>query len=324
MPMNSMPDPSTVFTSSNYMEFIEITAYELKWDEMFSDIVNTISGKVEATTDVQIGEQAKQTQDFWDKVDGFVSKVEEYVKKGDFINTLSNTKSFDSIYLPLPNVLREVHHQMYEDSAYNMEDRFLRNGVKVIQEGFKALGDKGNAISDVMGSAVNLFDHISRRANLSADPNNLLTYAGSAPRTYTFSFNIVPQNYKEAQYYADATKWLKFYSLGKRETMIDPFNSKVTLNTIRQSTLFTFDFKANNSANSNHHLNTLFACDNTITKGFSLTNITSTVGDDGLLLYNDGSPKAITLSLTFTERKPLWHSELEVFYKSKLKKHYKL
>jgi hypothetical protein len=314
-------NPSAVFGTKTDMDYIKINAYEMKWDKMFVDIVDAVGKSAEDTAEISVGEQDQGIiQSFWGKMGEVITQTKEYVKKGDFINTLNNSDYMDSIFLPIPNVLREVHHQMYEDSAYNMEDRFLRNGVKMIQEGVKSLGDKGNAISDVMGETVEIFDHIARRANLSADPNNLLVYSGSAPRTYTFSFNIVPQNKKEAEYYSDAVKWLKFHSLGKREKLMDPFNL-LPLNTLRQSSLFTFEFYSKSL--DNHHINTLFACDNTITKGFSLTNITSTLGDDALLVYNDGSPKSITLSLTFTERKPLWYSELKEFYENKLESKYK-
>lgn len=326
--------PEDVFASSEGMQFIKIISHDMKWDSMFTDMLKTFTDSSMASINTTtVGPNASETA----KADGFTkgfadlaSKMEEYFKKGDFIANLNNATSDESFFLPMPNILREVHHQMYEDSAYNMEDRMLRNGVDAIRGVVSQLGKYGNSASNMFGNLIDMFDHVARRANITADPNNLLVYAGSAPRTYTFSFNLVPQNQKEALYYSDTIRLLKHHSLGKRETMLDPFNSSIKLNTIRQSKLFTIEFLTSKgtptqaSFDNNYHLQTLFASDVTITKGLSLTNITSTIGDDGLLLYADGSPKVISLSLTFTERKPLWADELSKFYNNALKKRYNI
>lgn len=317
-------DPKHVFKNSVGTQYICLSVYEMKWDEMFGDVLNSFSSNVIVpTNETEIGPDANKglLESFWNGVKDITQAVETYVKKGDFIGNLDNVKAQSQIYLPLPNVLREVHHQIYEDSSYNMEDRFLRNGVSGIREAIKMFGgSKGASISEGIGSLVEALDHTMKRANITADTNNVLTYGGSSPRSHTFSFNLVPQNELEAQYYKLAIAKLKLYSLSMRQSLADPFNSKLAINVIRQSHLFTMSFLINEggSFSDNKHLNTLFASDSTITNGFSLTNVTSTIGNGGLILFDGGAPKSITLSLTFTERKPLWYDELNTYYESKL------
>lgn len=321
--------PTEALDTAHGTQYIEMYVYHMAYDEMFKDIITSITDGVSlANEGTALG--AIDTA----KEDGIIAKfksmtegISKYLKKGDFIGNI-DTSSQDVLYLPLPNVLREVHHQMYEDSFYNLEERLVRNGVKLTQETIRALaGSKGGQIAEGLGSIVELADHMMRRANIASDPNNLLVYSGSAPRTHTFSFNIVPRNNKEALYYMQVIEKLKLYSLAKKEALADPFDNALTLNSIRQGYLFAFKFVIlevkddKKKFAKNAHLDTIFAGDDTITKGFALSNITSTIGDDGLLLYADGSPKAITLSLTFTERKPMWHTEIKDFYEKRLKEY---
>ena len=321
--------------SSSGMEFIQINVHKMENNALAKEIMDMIGIVVgkdnpsQGLNSVTTGDNQKSNiTTAMGSIKDFMTSVGDYVNKGDYISNLGAPT--EVLTLPLPNVLREVHHQLYEDSSYNLEDRMMKGGFNVLQKGMSKISNgKTDGFMESMGE---LTQHLMRRSNMNVDPNNIMVYDGSAPRNYTFSFNIVPQNLKEAQYYTQIIEKLKLYSAAKREQLHtsnsadDKSNFDYIL--VRQGYLFSFNFirserNANGdiSSTKNKHLDTIFANDQSITKGFSLTNVTSTIGDNGLVLYDDGTPKVITLSLTFTERKPIWYDELDKYYQSKIKQY---
>lgn len=212
----------------------------------------------------------------------------------------------DNIFLPLPNNIKESMSQKYEESIINLEERMARTAFAGAK---KAVGMVSENMSGGMDSMLDLAEHLARRGNLSIDPNTLMVYGGSVPRTVSFDFILNPTSQEQSKYYNECVNKLKLYSLSQRR--LNSFYGDIGIRTLSIPTCFIFKainnkgndlFAINSILNSTKHRNQ--------TGGFYLSNINLNIGGhDSLQLYWDGSAKSVTLTLSFVERQPLWKDD---------------
>jgi hypothetical protein len=233
------------------------------------------------------------------------------------------TKLVDTIWLPLPNNIRDSHSQKYDETSFNMEEMMMRSSLGVAKNIMSTvMPDTANTL----GSVVSLAEHLAKRGNLTIDPNPLMTYAGSVPRTYTFDFLLYPTNALEAEYYKEVVAWLNYYSIVERAE--NNLFGELGIRTLSVRNCFTFEAVQikNEKVKPLNFINTVMNCDRNkkghkhgkgLIKsnfaGFFLTNTNLVLGgQDALQVYNDGAPKSGSLTLSFIERKPLWRSDWEL------------
>lgn len=113
------------------------------------------------------------------------------------------------------------------------------------------------------------------------DPGYFQNYTGSEPRSFTFSYDLVPKNTEEAtQIYMIVSKFKQYSSPSlfmNLPVLTAPYYFKIQ--------------------NSSSFIGLLMGLDQVV-----LTNISVEYGADGAMeLFSDGVPKFIKLSLTFTE-----------------------
>ena len=138
----------------------------------------------------------------------------------------------------------------------------------------KVLGDG----KKMYGAALNEFG--ARKAII--DPGYFQNYNGSTPRSFTMAYTLVPQSQKEAQTIKDIVLWFKQYSsptfVPNTPIMGSPF-------------IFTISFAGN------QYITDMFKMDKCVLTGISVDY----ASDGSFMLYKDGFPKQIGLTLNFAE-----------------------
>ena len=138
----------------------------------------------------------------------------------------------------------------------------------------KVLGDG----KKMYGAALNEFG--VRKAII--DPGYFQNYNGSTPRSFTMAYTLVPQSQKEAQTIKDIVLWFKQYSsptfVPNTPIMGSPF-------------IFTISFAGN------QYITDMFKMDKCVLTGISVDY----ASDGSFMLYKDGFPKQIGLTLNFAE-----------------------
>ena len=138
----------------------------------------------------------------------------------------------------------------------------------------KVIGDG----KKMYGAALNEFG--ARKAII--DPGYFQNYNGSTPRSFTMAYTLVPQSQKEAQTIKDIILWFKQYSsptyVPKTPIMGAPF-------------IFTISFAGN------QYITDMFKMDKCVLTGISVDY----ASDGSFMLYKDGFPKQIGLTLNFAE-----------------------
>ena len=114
------------------------------------------------------------------------------------------------------------------------------------------------------------------------DPGYFQNYNGSTPRSFTMAYTLVPQSQKEAQTIKDIILWFKQYSsptfIPNTPIMGAPF-------------IFTISFAGN------QYITDMFKMDTCVLTGISVDY----ASDGSFMLYKDGFPKQIGLTLNFAE-----------------------
>ena len=114
------------------------------------------------------------------------------------------------------------------------------------------------------------------------DPGYFQNYNGSTPRSFTMAYTLVPQSQKEAQTIKDIILWFKQYSsptfVPNTPIMGAPF-------------IFTISFAGN------QYITDMFKMDKCVLTGISVDY----ASDGSFMLYKDGFPKQIGLTLNFAE-----------------------
>lgn len=138
----------------------------------------------------------------------------------------------------------------------------------------KVLGDG----KKMYGAALNEFG--VRKAVI--DPGYFQNYNGSTPRSFTMAYTLVPQSQKEAQTIKDIILWFKQYS-----------SPTFVSNTPIMGSPFIFNI----SFAGNQYITDMFKMDKCVLTGISVDY----ASDGSFMLYKDGFPKQIGLTLNFAE-----------------------
>ena len=138
----------------------------------------------------------------------------------------------------------------------------------------KVLGDG----KKMYGAALNEFG--VRKAII--DPGYFQNYNGSTPRSFTMAYTLVPQSQKEAQTIKDIILWFKQYS---------------SPTFVPNSPLMGAPFIFNISFAGNQYITDMFKMDKCVLTGISVDY----ASDGSFMLYKDGFPKQIGLTLNFAE-----------------------
>ena len=219
-------------------------------------------------------------------------------KKVSDINTTNidkNTKRITNaspIYacaLPLPNELKDMQSHRWDMETGMMGALIGANADKIGSSIVKKfnLDDKVKAVSEsIGGTAVN---KIIAEASMSfgfrkpmVDPGMFQNYGGSAPRSFTFSFDLIPNNHEEARSIMNIILNLKKFSLPRSivggVSLLAPF-------------LFEIEI-------GNENMRKLINMNDVV-----MTEIGVNYGADGnMQFFSNGMPKFIRLDLAFAER----------------------
>lgn len=114
------------------------------------------------------------------------------------------------------------------------------------------------------------------------DPGYFQNYNGSTPRSFTMAYTLVPQSQKEAQTIKDIILWFKQYS-----------SPTFVPNTPIMGAPFVFNI----SFAGNQYITDMFKMDKCVLTGISVDY----ASDGAFMLYKDGFPKQIGLTLNFAE-----------------------
>ena len=114
------------------------------------------------------------------------------------------------------------------------------------------------------------------------DPGYFQNYNGSTPRSFTMAYTLVPQSQKEAQTIKDIILWFKQYS---------------SPTFVSNSPLMGAPFVFNISFAGNQYISDMFKMDKCVLTGISVDY----ASDGSFMLYKDGFPKQIGLTLNFAE-----------------------
>jgi hypothetical protein len=315
-----------VLLNNGGTNFLKLDIFEMKVDEAVKNAVYGGMLKIKNDiTRIANGGITTKLSAIIDLSPDIVNTAEDLgtaLSKTDKNGTVSNAtlldytlgNSIDTLYLPMPNNIKSSQAQRYDETNFNLEERMMRSVV----------GTAKNMLSTVMpdtantlGSIAVLAEHLAKRANITVDPNTLMTYGGSLPRHFTFDFILNPNSKAEADYYNEVIQWIKYYSVIERTT--NNLYANLGIRTLSVKNCFTFEMmkqvlNPDNSIGSTKllNINSLMNSSKELNNegGFYLSNINLILGgQDSLQLYYDGSPKTAVLTMSFVERQPLWSSD---------------
>lgn len=222
--------------------------------------------KLRSALDQAQNTMSNDDADYMDKLTGYgnvLSSVE------DSFTALSATAPVAKIVLPMPNTFTDNHQHSWNVSkglAAEVASMYLEGNIATkLAKGVAIAADSANLRKPLV------------------DPGFFQSYSGTQPRNFSFMFELVPNSATEAKTIIKIMKMLRKYSLPS--TMV---NHAVLL--------------------SPHYFSIKFGND-TLDKAINardvvLTGINVDYGaDGGMQFLADGTPKQMTLNLTFAERK---------------------
>ena len=224
-----------------------------------------------------------------------VQETIDYVKnKGgqptaDFIDNIKNNgfgipDGFNldsSVTLPYPTSLSDNQNHNWE----NTEGLIAQGTNNILSASGESLSVKGGFVKKILGDTNKMYSALMNKLGVRkavVDPGYFQNYNGSTPRSFTMAYTLVPQSQKEAQTIKDIILWFKQYSsptfVSKTPIMGAPF-------------VFNISFAGN------QYITDMFKMDKCVLTGISVDY----ASDGSFMLYKDGFPKQIGLTLNFAE-----------------------
>lgn len=238
----------------------------------------------------QFTKEIQEKNDKISKQDGAVNKSSEAINQyGNLVREMKrlNAKFEFSIVLPIPNELSDVYSHDYgvENGIIGSIGSDSMSSDKDDSKGIKAkLKSAGGAISGATKAMLGDFNaklagSLGKQRNL-LNPDFFQNYRGSAPRTFTFTFNLIPNSKKEAEDMVNIILTLKKYS-----------SPKVTASFLMtQPRFFCIEF---GNPQLNKMINALPCVLQEVNTNYSAGGYVDTT--------LDGMPKYVSLQLTFAE-----------------------
>ena len=240
----------------------------------------------------QFTKEIQEKNDKISKQDGAVNKISEAINQyGNLVREMKrlNAKFEFSIVLPIPNELSDVYSHDYgvENGIIGAIGSDSMDSDKIDDKG-KGIGAKlkkaGGSISGATKAMLGDFNaklagSLGKQRNL-LNPDFCQNYRGSAPRTFTFTFNLIPNSKKEAEDMVNIILTLKKYS-----------SPKVTASFLMtQPRFFCIEF---GNPQLNKMINALPCVLQEVNTNYSAGGYVDTT--------LDGMPKYVSLQLTFAE-----------------------
>lgn len=190
------------------------------------------------------------------------------------------------ITLPIPGAISDT--QSHEWKSESVIGSAMTIGKKVIDKGIDAASrlthgviPDSEDISEMVSSANSLTAHLMGARKRVPNPGEFQTYDGSSLRSFSFSFDFIPENKEESQNIIDIITAFKTYSSPSTEdgygvTMLSPFMWLISV--------------------TNGVINKLMNL-----KVCVCSQVSVDYGTDKFDVFEDGMPKKIKLSLSFSE-----------------------
>lgn len=225
-------------------------------------------------------------------------------------------------YLPLPSNLSSLLSHNYDTDELDPKNLLLKStgfiaaalgavpssnkndskGVAVA----KSMANFGSKLADNAKNAVDFIATQAKRQNATLDTNPVTIYKGTKLRTFSFPVHIVPYSEEHANNIFKGILALKSVMSGTKGA---------SAMTIHQGLCFSVSFfnipsyvRAGSEIyynSKNEEIERLIGLNENIF--LNLTDININYGADGaLMMYSNGMPKSITITLNFTERIPMY------------------
>lgn len=218
-------------------------------------------------------------------------------KKVADINTTNidkNTKRISAgtpIYacaLPLPNEFKDMQSHRWEMETGLMGvlvGAISDAGGTFLSKNFQTAGSVANTVSKSTGGINKVLAEASMSFGFRKpmiDPGMFQNYGGSAPRSFNFSFDLIPNNHREAESIMNIILNLKKFSLPRSiiggVSLLAPFIFEIEI--------------------GNENMRKLINMNDVV-----MTEIGVNYGADGnMQMFSNGMPKFIQLDLAFAER----------------------
>lgn len=199
-----------------------------------------------------------------------MSDVLDAAKK---VKKLSSAKTKYGIALPLPNELLDSQTHQWETTT-----GFVGNTAGQLANADLGVG----SIKGTVNSALGELSSVSGFRKPMIDPGYFQDYKGTEPRSFTFSWDFVPNNVDEAKEIV-----LILYNL-KKFTL-----PTTTVNGLSLLSPYMFDLEIGNPIISG-----IMNMNNVVCTSMSI-NLSA---DNSLQFFADGTPKHIRLDMAFAER----------------------
>lgn len=216
-----------------------------------------------------------------------INAIVDVIQSADLIENRS--QSIGSFFLPAPNQITEKISHTYNDNSLSVEN--------VLTKGIVGAFTSGTRLEGTIG----FVEQQLSRNTMFLDPKIVNTYEKTSPREYGLMFVLMPKDKVEAQAYVDIITCLKDISKAQEKKMLG------FLPYLQQDHVVSFEFAG--TLHENNFINKLILCDASNTNGFFISGIESNIQSSGFnLMFNDGMPKMITLTISLVERKPLYYN----------------
>ena len=195
-----------------------------------------------------------------------------------------------SVTLPYPISLSDNQNHNWENTE-GLISQVTGNVLSASGESLSNMGSgdgKGGKmafVKKVLGDSKKMYAALTNSLGVRKaviDPGYFQNYNGSTPRSFTMAYTLVPQSQKEAQTIKDIILWFKQYS---------------SPTFISNSPLMGAPFVFNISFAGNQYISDMFKMDKCVLTGISVDY----ASDGSFMLYKDGFPKQIGLTLNFAE-----------------------
>lgn len=227
----------------------------------------------------------------------YTEELIEVTQNGSFAPFDSRNVIDGSVTLPFPNSLSDT-----QQHTWNAEEGLLS---QVSSAAWEALKISPKTLSDDQKTKPRKFyDALIKRPDalwgalnnaigtrkIIKDPGIFQNYSGSQPRNFTLAYTLIPMNQQEAQTIKDLILWFKFYSSPEFNTV------GVTMTSPH---VFMLHFAGNSHISEMYNM-----------KKCVLTSMNVDYGADGVFsVFQDGFPKQINLSLSFSEMRITYAQE---------------
>ena len=217
----------------------------------------------------------KLKNDATSEASGAMELLSSGLQPGDMSSTrYQDTKYLHWIGLPLPNQLNETYGHQWTQQTSILSD--IANSL----------------VPDKLSKAYSNLSDSQSLAKAVINPGFFQEYASTSPRTFDFTYDLMPNTQEEAQKIEEIILLLKAYSAPHRTS---------TTAILTAPNFFEISFCN-------------LTLDNIIRpRPCVLTNITINYGPSGFVeTTGDGRPKAITLNLTFAEKEAMMFGDWAV------------